>query len=199
MTGTWFTWEAGRPEVPDLSSQRQQLFRRRAGSPPADLGLWDDDHITGFSRIVKFIHSQGAIAGIQLAHAGRKASCAVPWEGGKQLNENQGGWQTVAPSDIPFTAGDRAPKSLDEEGIIKVVSDFKEAACRARIAGFNVIEIHSAHGYLLHEFLSPLSNHRTDEYGGPFENRTRLLLQVIDAVKSGVAGRKSSFCPDLFN
>jgi len=143
-----------------------------------------DDHIAGLRKIVNFIHLQGAIAGIQLAHAGRKASCAVPKEGGKQLDENNGGWQTVGPGDIPFLSGERAPESLNKEGIRKVVSDFKAAAERARFAGFKVVEIHSAHGYLLHEFLSPLSNQRTDEYGGSFENRTRLLRQVIDAVKS---------------
>jgi len=151
---------------------------------PGDLGLWKDEHIQGLSRIVTFIHLQGAIAGIQLAHAGRKASCAVPWEGGKQLDQNHGGWQTVAPSEIPFLEGDREPVSLNKEEIGKVVSDFMEAAGRARIAGFNVVEIHSAHGYLLNEFLSPLSNHRTDKYGGTFENRIRLLQEVIDAVKS---------------
>jgi len=151
---------------------------------PGDIGLWNDEHIHGLSRIVNFIHLQGAIAGIQLAHAGRKASCAVPHEGGKQLDEKHGGWQTVAPGDIPFIAGDRAPESLNEEGIFKVISDFKAAAGRACIAGFKVVEIHSAHGYLLHEFLSPLSNQRTDEYGGSFENRTRLLREIIDAVKS---------------
>jgi 2,4-dienoyl-CoA reductase-like NADH-dependent reductase (Old Yellow Enzyme family) len=151
---------------------------------PGDIGLWNDEQIDGLSRIVNFVHLQGAIAGIQLAHAGRKASCAVPREGGKQLDEKHGGWQTVAPSDIPFTTGERAPESLNNKGIQKIVSDFKTAAERARVAGFNVIEIHSAHGYLLHEFLSPLSNQRTDEYGGSFENRTRLLRQVIDAVKS---------------
>ncbi|TAL60578.1 MAG: NADPH dehydrogenase NamA [Bacteroidetes bacterium] len=150
---------------------------------PGDIGLWNDEHINGLTRIVNFIHLQGAIAGIQLAHAGRKASCAVPQEEGKQLDEKHGGWQTVAPGDIPFIAGDRSPESLNKEGIFKVVSDFKAAAGRARVAGFKVIEIHSAHGYLLHEFLSPLSNQRTDEYGGSFENRTRLLRQVIDAVK----------------
>jgi 2,4-dienoyl-CoA reductase-like NADH-dependent reductase (Old Yellow Enzyme family) len=144
---------------------------------PGDLGMWKDDHIQGLSRIVSFIHLQGAIAGIQLAHAGRKASIAVPWEGGKQLDQKQGGWQTVAPSAIPFLTGDR-------EEIGKVVSDFKAAAIRARIAGFNVVEIHSAHGYLLNEFLSPLSNHRTDDYGGTFENRIRLLQEVLDAVKT---------------
>ena len=151
---------------------------------PGDVGLWKDEHIHGLSRIVSFIHLQGAIAGIQLAHAGRKASCAVPRDGGKQLNEKQGGWQTVAPGDIPFLAEDRKPESLNKEGIHKVVSDFKAAAGRAMAAGFKVVEIHSAHGYLLHEFLSPLSNQRTDEYGGSFENRTRLLRQVVDAVKS---------------
>jgi 2,4-dienoyl-CoA reductase-like NADH-dependent reductase (Old Yellow Enzyme family) len=151
---------------------------------PSDLGLWKDEHIHGLSRIVDFIHCQGAIAGIQLAHAGRKASCAVPREGGKQLDEKHGGWQTVGPGNIPFIAGDKAPESLNKDGVLKVVSDFKAAAGRARTAGFDVIEIHSAHGYLLHEFLSPLSNNRTDEYGGSFENRTRLLREVIDAVKS---------------
>jgi 2,4-dienoyl-CoA reductase-like NADH-dependent reductase (Old Yellow Enzyme family) len=149
-----------------------------------DTGLWKDDHIQGFNRIVNFIHQHGAISGIQLAHAGRKASCAVPQEGGKQLDEKHGGWQTVAPSAISFLAGERSPLSLNMEGIIKVISDFKAAAERAVAAGFKVIEIHSAHGYLLHEFLSPLSNKRTDEYGGSFENRIRLLLQVIGAIRS---------------
>jgi 2,4-dienoyl-CoA reductase-like NADH-dependent reductase (Old Yellow Enzyme family) len=151
---------------------------------PGDLGLWNDEHIPGLSRIVSFLHSQGAAAGIQLAHAGRKASCAVPWEGGKQLDENHGGWQTVAPSAIPFLDGDRSPISMNKEEIARVVSDFQAAAGRARVAGFNVVEIHSAHGYLLNEFLSPLSNHRTDEYGGSFENRIRLLQEVIAALKT---------------
>lgn len=151
---------------------------------PGDLGLWDDEHIEGLRRIVNFIHSQGAVAGIQIAHAGRKASCAVPWEGGKQYDQQHGGWLTVAPGNIPFITGERAPESLNKEGIRKVISDFAAAARRARNAGFRVIEIHSAHGYLLHEFMSPLSNPRTDEYGGSFENRTRLLRQVVEAVKT---------------
>ena len=151
---------------------------------PGDLGLWKDEHIGGLSNIVSFIHSYGANAGIQLAHAGRKASCAVPQENGKQLDEKHGGWQTVAPCEIPFIEGDRVPESLNKEGIRNVISDFKAAADRARIAGFKVVEIHSAHGYLLHQFLSPLSNNRTDEYGGSFENRIRLLLQIVDAVRS---------------
>ena len=150
---------------------------------PGDLGLWSDDHVEGYRRIANFIHGQGSVAGIQLAHAGRKASCAVPWAGGKQLDMNNGGWQTVAPSAIPFSPGERAPKMLDQDGINSVISAFRAAASRALSAGFKVVEIHSAHGYLLHEFLSPLSNHRTDEYGGSFENRSRLLLQVTEAVR----------------
>jgi 2,4-dienoyl-CoA reductase-like NADH-dependent reductase (Old Yellow Enzyme family) len=151
---------------------------------PGDLGLWKNEHIHGLNRIVEFIHTHCAIAGIQLAHAGRKASCAVPHEGGKQLDEKNGGWQTAGPGNIPFIVGERVPRSLNKEGISKVVSDFRAAAGRARLAGFDVIEIHSAHGYLLHEFLSPLSNQRKDDYGGSFENRIRLLSEVVDAVKS---------------
>ncbi len=151
---------------------------------PGDLGLWSGKHIKGLSRIVSFVHAQGSAATIQLAHAGRKASWSVPWEGGKQLDEKHGGWQTVAPGSIPFMTGERTPQVLDKGGIKRVISCFASAAGRARIAGFDVVEIHSAHGYLLHEFLSPLSNQRTDEYGGSFENRTRMLREVIDAVKS---------------
>lgn len=151
---------------------------------PGDLGLWNDDQIEGLSRIVRFIHQHGAHAGIQLAHAGRKASCAVPWHGGRQLGTDNGGWTTVAPSAIPFMPGERTPEALTGEGIGKVISGFRSAALRARSAGFDVIEIHGAHGYLLHEFLSPLSNHREDEYGGSFENRAGLLLQVMDAIRS---------------
>jgi 2,4-dienoyl-CoA reductase-like NADH-dependent reductase (Old Yellow Enzyme family) len=151
---------------------------------PGDLGLWKDEHIHGIRSIVNFIHLHDAIAGIQIAHAGRKASCAVPWENGKQLDEKHGGWQTVGPDITPLITGERAPESLNQAGIEKVISDFKAAAGRARVAGFNIVEIHSAHGYLLHEFLSPLSNQRTDEYGGSFENRIRLLKQVVEAVKS---------------
>lgn len=151
---------------------------------PGDMGLWSDEHIDGLRRITDFIHGQGSVAGIQLAHAGRKASCAVPWEGGKQLDLKNGGWQTVAPSDIPFSPGERSPEVLGKGAILQVISAFRSAALRAHKAGFKVIEIHSAHGYLLQEFLSPLSNLRTDNYGGSFENRTRLLLQVTDAVRS---------------
>lgn len=151
---------------------------------PGDLGLYKEEHTEKLQRIVSFIHQQGAVAGIQLAHAGRKASCAKPWDGGKQLKKNNGGWETVAPSAIEFYPDDDAPQALDMEGIQKVVSDFKIAAKRALNAGYKVIDIHAAHGYLIHQFLSPISNHRTDSYGGCFENRIRLLLEIVDAVRT---------------
>lgn len=151
---------------------------------PGDLGIWSDDHIPTLKKIVNFIHNHGSVAGIQLAHAGRKASCAVPAEGGKQLDFNNHGWQTVAPGDIPFLQEDRKPEPLTKEGIHRVIVSFQEAASRAREAGFKVVEIHAAHGYLIQEFLSPLSNNRNDEYGGIFENRIRLLTEVVDGVKS---------------
>lgn len=149
-----------------------------------DLGIYRDEHTEMLRRITSFIHQQGAVAGIQLAHAGRKASCARPWDGGKQLKKNEGGWKTVAPSAIAFSPGDDAPGAVDEEGIQKVISDFRMAALRALKAGYKLIEIHAAHGYLIHQFLSPLSNHRTDRYGGSFENRIRFLLGIIKEVQS---------------
>jgi 2,4-dienoyl-CoA reductase-like NADH-dependent reductase (Old Yellow Enzyme family) len=150
---------------------------------PADLGIWSDDHIDGLSRVASAIHQNGSVAAIQLAHAGRKASAALPWEGGHQLPLEKGGWMAVAPDSIPFLESDRVPVKIDKDGIEKVVSAFKKGAERALKAGFRIVEIHSAHGYLLQEFLSPLSNKRTDEYGGSFENRIRLLKRVVDAVK----------------
>jgi 2,4-dienoyl-CoA reductase-like NADH-dependent reductase (Old Yellow Enzyme family) len=150
---------------------------------PKDLGIWEDEHIAGLKRIVDFIHAQGTVAGIQLAHAGRKASHDVPWKGGKFLSAAEGGWQIVGPSALPFSQGTDAPLQLDEEGIQKIITDFRRAAVRALDAGFKIIEIHAAHGYLLHQFLSPLSNQRTDEYGGSFENRIRLITQVVDVVR----------------
>ncbi|TNF39445.1 MAG: NADH:flavin oxidoreductase/NADH oxidase [Bacteroidetes bacterium] len=151
---------------------------------PGDLGLWSDDHISGLRRVADFIMSQGSIPGIQLAHAGRKASCALPWEGGKQLDLKHGGWETVAPSAIPFSPGERAPGEADRICIERIIEGFREAAVRALKAGFRVAEIHSAHGYLLQEFLSPISNKRTDRYGGSFDNRIRLLIEVTEAVRS---------------
>ncbi len=151
---------------------------------PGDLGLWSDDHISGLRRVADFIMSQGSIPGIQLAHAGRKASCALPWEGGKQLDLKHGGWETVAPSAIPFSPGERAPGEADRICIERIIEGFRDAAVRALKAGFRVAEIHSAHGYLLQEFLSPISNKRTDRYGGSFDNRIRLLIEVTEAVRS---------------
>lgn len=152
---------------------------------PQDLGIWSDEHIPALARAAAFIEEQGAVSGIQLSHAGRKASTDAPWRGGKPLSEQQGGWRPVlAPSALPF--GDRSPvpEALTIEGIASVVAAFRAAAARARRAGFRVIEIHGAHGYLLHEFLSPIANQRTDPYGGPFANRVRLLLEVVDAVRA---------------
>jgi len=151
---------------------------------PEDLGIWSDDHIEFLARITRFIHSQGSVAGVQLAHAGRKASTYRPWDGNGAVPEESGGWKNVvAPSAIPFTENYVQPRALAREGIQAVVRAFAEAASRARAAGFRVIEIHAAHGYLLSEFLSPLANHRTDEYGGAFANRIRLVLEVVRAVR----------------
>ncbi|HEX9151903.1 MAG TPA: NADH:flavin oxidoreductase/NADH oxidase [Flavobacterium sp.] len=151
---------------------------------PEDLGLWKDEQIEKMQCINRFIISQNSVPGIQLAHAGRKASAASPWNGGKKLAETEGGWDTVAPSAIAYSDSEKAPVALDKTGIQKVISDFKATAKRAVQAGFQVLEIHAAHGYLLHQFLSPLSNFRTDEYGGSFENRIRLTLDVVEAVQS---------------
>jgi 2,4-dienoyl-CoA reductase-like NADH-dependent reductase (Old Yellow Enzyme family) len=150
---------------------------------PADLGIWKDEHIPFLQRITAFIEAHGAVPGVQLAHAGRKASHHVPWVGGAALKEIEGAWQTVGPSTIPFSENTPAPHALDNDGIQKVIGDFRMAAQRALKAGFKVAEIHAAHGYLLHSFYSPLSNKRTDEWGGTFENRIRLLLEVISAVQ----------------
>ncbi|MEA5140202.1 NADPH dehydrogenase NamA [Arcicella rigui] len=151
---------------------------------PDDLGIWKDEHIEGLQKITTFIKANGAEAGIQLAHAGRKASVSSQWKGGQLVSEAEGGWQVVAPSTIPFNDTYGIPEALTKAGIEKVVNDFKMAAARALEAGFSVIEIHAAHGYLVHQFLSPLSNQRTDEYGGSFDNRIRLLLEIIAGIKS---------------
>jgi 2,4-dienoyl-CoA reductase-like NADH-dependent reductase (Old Yellow Enzyme family) len=151
---------------------------------PADLGIWDDRHVEPLDRIARFVRSQGAVAGIQLAHAGRKASTDVPWRGGtRPRTPEQSGWTPIAPSPIPFSEGDPAPIALDEAGIEGVIAAFEAATHRALAAGFRVIEIHAAHGYLLHEFLSPLSNAREDRYGGPLENRMRLVLEVAERLR----------------
>ncbi|WP_291286455.1 NADH:flavin oxidoreductase/NADH oxidase [Flavobacterium sp.] len=152
---------------------------------PSDLGLWKEEHIEKLQIINTFIVSQNAIPGIQLAHAGRKASVSIPWEGNKKLDIAQGGWHTVSASAIPYHDDEPfLPEALDKDGIQKVISDFKSATKRAVKAGFQVMEIHAAHGYLLHQFLSPLTNVRTDEYGGTFENRIRFTLEIVAAVQS---------------
>jgi 2,4-dienoyl-CoA reductase-like NADH-dependent reductase (Old Yellow Enzyme family) len=155
---------------------------------PQDLGLWKDDHITELKRIVKFVHGQGARAGVQLAHAGRKASMARPWAKEQRfLTPSEGGWQNVmAPSGVRFAENFAQPIALDLAGIQTVIRAFTKATERALEAGFDLVELHAAHGYLLHEFLSPLSNRRTDQYGGGFENRIRMLVEVVDAVRAAL-------------
>ena len=150
---------------------------------PLDLGIWSERHAEALRPIARFIASQGAVPGIQLAHAGRKGSSDVPWQGGNFLSPAQGGWPVLAPSPIPFKEGGPCPTPLDAAGIDGIVEQFTSAAIRAIDAGFEVIEIHAAHGYLLHQFLSPLSNHRTDDYGGSLENRMRLVLRVAERVR----------------
>jgi 2,4-dienoyl-CoA reductase-like NADH-dependent reductase (Old Yellow Enzyme family) len=154
---------------------------------PGDLGIWSDAHIEPLARIARFVHSQGAVAGIQLAHAGRKASTAAPWLGGATLKTAaEGGWPVVAPSPLPFYPDDPAPVALDEAGIDGVVDAFEAAARRALAAGFRVLEIHAAHGYLLHQFLSPHSNQRNDAYGGSLDNRMRFVLRVTERLRAAM-------------
>ncbi len=151
---------------------------------PQDLGIWSNDHIDPLARIVQFIHQQGSIAGMQLAHAGRKASTYRPWEGQGTIPESEGGWKNVvAPSAAAFADHYPVPQALSSRGIERIVGAFADAARRACDAGFRVIEIHAAHGYLIHEFLSPLSNQRSDAYGGSFENRTRILREIVAAIR----------------
>jgi 2,4-dienoyl-CoA reductase-like NADH-dependent reductase (Old Yellow Enzyme family) len=151
---------------------------------PRDLGLWDDRHVEMLARIVRFVDAQGAAAGVQLAHAGRKASTRPPWEGRGAVPPGDGGWQVVAPSAVAFSDDYPTPRAMDAADLRGVVDAFAAAARRARRAGFRVVELHAAHGYLLHEFLSPLSNRRTDAYGGSFDNRVRLTLEVAEAVRA---------------
>jgi 2,4-dienoyl-CoA reductase-like NADH-dependent reductase (Old Yellow Enzyme family) len=161
---------------------------------PQDLGIWKDDHVDFLSRIVGFAHAHGTRMGTQLAHAGRKASMTRPWDGERLLGEGELGWKNVvAPSAVPFSDTYATPIELDRDGIQRIRRAFGEASVRAQHAGFDVIEIHSAHGYLLHEFLSPLSNRRTDEYGGSLENRMRLLVEVADTVRENWPAGKPLF------
>ena len=150
---------------------------------PQDAGIWNDAQAEAWARIAAFIDAQGVVPAMQLAHAGRKASTFAPWRGSGEVPRAEGGWQTVAPSALVFDESYPLPLALDEDGIAKVVADYRAAALRAHDAGFRIVEIHAAHGYLLHEFLSPLSNRRTDGYGGDFGARTRLLRETIVAVR----------------
>ena len=151
---------------------------------PADTGLWNEAQTQAWARINRFIAEQGAVPAVQLAHAGRKASTDAPWRGGGAVGPEDGGWLPVAPSAVPFDRGSPTPEALEPAGITQVIEDFAAATRRALDAGFELVEIHAAHGYLLHEFLSPLSNQRQDQYGGSFENRIRLVLEVVDAVRA---------------
>ncbi len=151
---------------------------------PHDLGIWKDGHIEQLKKITHFIEQQGAVPGIQLAHAGRKASVTEPWNQDKLIPVSDGGWKTVAPSPVPFSDEKDTPLELSVSDIKKIVGDFKAAAVRALAAGFKVIEIHGAHGYLINEFMSPLSNQRSDDYGGSIENRIRFLLEIIGAIRN---------------
>ncbi len=151
---------------------------------PQDLGIWEDAHVAFLSRITSFIQQQGSIPGLQLAHAGRKGSFSRPWEGSTPISKEKGGWQTVAPSALAYDPENNfVPKALDPDEILEIISAYKKAAQRALEAGFKVLEIHAANGYLLHQFLSPLSNQRTDSYGQSFENRTRLLREIVQAIR----------------
>jgi 2,4-dienoyl-CoA reductase-like NADH-dependent reductase (Old Yellow Enzyme family) len=151
---------------------------------PADAGIWSDEHITPLAGITRFLKQHGAVAGIQIAHAGRKASAARPWDGGDHLDDADGGWTPVGPSPLAFGDGlDRVPHALSRQEITEVQQQFVDAARRALVAGFEWLELHSAHGYLSHEFLSPLTNQRTDQYGGSFDNRIRFLLETTKAAR----------------
>lgn len=149
----------------------------------ADLGMWDDAHVDPLARLVRVIDQQGSVAGVQLAHAGRKASTASPWRGGRPVPPGDGGWEPLGPSAVPFGEGYSTPKAMTLDDIAHVVSAFAAAAARAVRAGMRVVEVHAAHGYLIHQFLSPLTNRRTDAYGGKFDGRVRLCLEVVEAVR----------------
>jgi 2,4-dienoyl-CoA reductase-like NADH-dependent reductase (Old Yellow Enzyme family) len=150
---------------------------------PEDLGIWDDVHAGPFERIARFVKGEGAAFGMQLAHAGRKASTKRPWDGAGAVSPSEGGWEPVGPTATPFAANYPVPRMMTHDDLAQVVDAFRRAAFRARRVGFDVVEVHAAHGYLIHEFLSPLSNTRTDEYGGSFDNRIRLCLEVVRAVR----------------
>lgn len=151
---------------------------------PEDLGIWSDDHVEPLARITWFLRSQGAVAGTQLAHAGRKASTLAPWKGNGRVELGEGGWEPLAPSALAFSPDYPTPRAMTHDDIRHAITDFAAAAKRALEAGFEVVELHAAHGYLAHQFLSPLSNQRDDEYGGSFANRVRFVLKIAGAVRA---------------
>ena len=167
-----------------LVMQEATGISKRGRISPDDMGIWKDEHIEPLSQITSFIKKQGSVPGIQLAHAGRKASTHSAWKGGKTIPASEGGWLPQAPSAIPFKEEDQPPEMMSAKDILQLREDFKSAAKRALLAGFEVIEIHGAHGYLINSFLSPLSNHRTDVYGGSFENRIRLLTEITTDIRT---------------
>jgi 2,4-dienoyl-CoA reductase-like NADH-dependent reductase (Old Yellow Enzyme family) len=151
---------------------------------PADTGIYNDEQTHAWAKIAHFIETQGSVPGIQLAHAGRKASTGIPWEGGGAVSVEDGGWSPIwSSSALPFTEGWQTPVALDEEGLQRVFDAFRDSTRRSQAAGFKVVEIHAAHGYLLHQFLSPLINHRDDAYGGSLENRMRFPLEIVEIVR----------------
>ncbi|MEE1927239.1 NADH:flavin oxidoreductase/NADH oxidase [Streptomyces sp. TRM 70351] len=188
-TGVANDWHVAHYAARAVGGTGLALVEATAVSPegritPADLGLWNDRQVAGLRRITAFLKDQGTVPGIQIAHAGRKASTGRPWHGGGPLTAAEGGWQPVAPSPLPFDEGGPVPDELSRERIGEITAQFAESARRALAAGFQVLEVHGAHGYLLGEFLSPHSNHRTDGYGGSFGNRARFALEVVGAVRA---------------
>jgi 2,4-dienoyl-CoA reductase-like NADH-dependent reductase (Old Yellow Enzyme family) len=167
-----------------LVMSEASAVEERGRITPGDLGIWKDAHVEPLARIVRFIEAHGAVPGMQLAHAGRKASCAVPWVGGRGLQTNEGGWEPIAPSALAFSPETILPRAMSEGDIRAVQEAFVAATKRALIAGYRWLELHFAHGYLAHTFLSPLSNVREDQYGGTFENRIRFVLETTRAIRA---------------
>ena len=185
----------GHRSAGNAARQRDESSERSRGRiSAADAGIYDDAHVESWRPITEFVKSQGAVVGMQLAHAGRKASTAEPWLGGKPVSIAAGGWEPVAPSAVAFDNGYTTPHALTGEEIAGVVAAFRKSAQRALAAGFQIVEIHAAHGYLIHQFLSPLSNKRDDQYGGSFENRIRLALEVAKAVREVWPANLPLFC-----
>ncbi len=186
FAGDWHLVHLGSRAVggAGLVMTEASAVEERGRITPADLGIWKDAHVEALARVVRFVTAQGAVPGMQLAHAGRKASSAVPWEGGRGLSATEGGWTPIAPSDLAFSPSSIVPRAMGEADVQAVQEAFVAATRRALGAGFRILELHFAHGYLAHSFLSPLSNWRQDRYGGSFENRTRFAVETARAVRA---------------